>query len=279
MSKISDYQKALREKEKEEEDKDKSQTVGDFAVELAKKPSDLLKQLKKAGVQKTKATELLTWEEKSQLLKYLQGLNRKKVPRKKISIKLDPETMKLIRRVAGQENGAEFDALKYLLGAVVVGENIDPDFQKLINVIVAKSVLVGALPMQKLGRPKVEKLDAIGLQAASRYWEMIDSGVSYDEAVQKLSSEFHKSERHIMRLIAPHKKTVGETPEKRATHRSWNNMMREFYMSHPNFSNSFAEMFEPKIPVPDFTDDDCMEHLEEMILELATRAQPLTKKI
>jgi hypothetical protein len=279
MSKISDYQKALREKENEDKDKDKSQTVGDFAVELAKKPSDLLKQLKKAGVQKTKATELLTWEEKSQLLKYLQGLSRIKVPRKKISIKLDPETKKLIRRVAGQENGAEFDALKYLLSAVVVGENIDPDFQKLINVIVAKSVLVGALPMQKLGRPKVEKLDAIGLQAASRYWEMIDSGVSYDEAVQKLSSEFHKSERHIMRLIAPHKKTVGETPEKRVTHRSWNNMMREFYMSHPNSPNSFAKMFEPKIPVPDFTDDDCMEHLEEMILELATRAQPLTKMI
>ena len=276
MSKISDYQKALREKEKEDEDKGKSQTVGDFAVELAKKPSDLLKQLKKVGVQKTKASELLTWEEKSQFLKYLQGLNRIKVPRKKISIKLDPETKKLIRRVAGQENGAEFDALKYLLGAVVVGENIDPDFQKLINVIVAKSVLVGALPMQKLGRPKVEKLDAIGLQAASRYWEMIDSGVSYDEAVQKLSSEFHKSERHIMRLIAPHKKTVGETSEDRRENRERNYLLQPI---NPNLFNQYKKLFEPKIPVPNFTDDDYFEHLDELVEELASRVQPLTKKI
>jgi transketolase len=133
--------------------------------------------------------------------------------------------------------------------------------------------------MQKLGRPKVEKLDAIGLQAASRYWEMIDSGVSYEEAVQKLSSEFHKSERHIMRLIAPHKKTVGETPEKRAIHRNWNSMMYEIRTANPDSDNSFAKIFEPKIPTPEFTEDDCMEHLEEMILELATRAQPLTKKI
>ncbi len=56
-------------------------------------------------------------------------------------------------------------------------------------------------------------------------------------------------------------------------------MMCELYLSHPNSSNLFAKMFAPKIPMPDFTDDDCMEHLEEMILELATRAQPLTKKI
>ena len=275
MSKISDYQKALR-KKKEEDDK---QTVEELAVELMKKPGHLLKQLKEAGIQKSKASDVLTLRDKNQLLKHLQNLHRLKVPRKKITSQVAAETNKLIRRVAQEENGAEFEALNYFLGTVLVGEKIVPDFQKLINLIVAKSVLVGALPMQKLGRPKVEKLDAIGLQAASRYWEMIDSGVSYDEAVQKLSTEFHKSERHIMRLIAPHKKTVGETPEKRATHRSWNNIMREFYMSHPNFSNSFAKMFEPKIPVPDFTDDDCMEHLEEMILELATRAQSLTKKI
>jgi AraC-like DNA-binding protein len=253
MSKISDYQKALR-KKKEEDDK---QTVEELAVELMKKPGHLLKQLKEAGIQKSKASDVLTLRDKNQLLKHLQNLHRLKVPREKITSQVAAETNKLIRRVAQEENGAEFEALNYFLG----------------------TVLVGALPMQKLGRPKVEKLDAIGLQAASRYWEMIDSGVSYDEAVQKLSTEFHKSERHIMRLIAPHKKTVGETPEKRATHRSWNNIMREFYMSHPNFSNSFAKMFEPKIPVPDFTDDDCMEHLEEMILELATRAQSLTKKI
>jgi hypothetical protein len=275
MSKISDYQKALREKE-EEDDK---QTVGEFAVELMKKPAHLLKQLKEAGIQKSKASDVLTSKDKNQLLKHLQDLHRSEVPRKKITIQVDPETKKLIRRVAEQENGAEYDALNYFLGAVVVGEKIAPDFQKLINVIVAKSVLIGALPMQKLGRPKVEKLDSIGLEAAHRYWRLIDSGVAYDEAVQQVSSEFHKSDRHIMRLIAPHKKTVGETPEKRAANRSWNNMMYEMHMRNPNSFDTYKKIFEPKIPVPEFTDEDCMEHLEEMILELASRAQPLTKKI
>lgn len=56
MSKISDYQKALQEKEKE----DDKQTVGEFAVELMKKPAYLLKQLKEAGIQKSKASDVLT---------------------------------------------------------------------------------------------------------------------------------------------------------------------------------------------------------------------------
>jgi hypothetical protein len=275
MSKISDYQKALREKE-EEDDK---QTVGEFALELMQKPAHLLKQLKEVGVQKSKASDVLTSKDKNKLLKHLQNLHRSKVPRKKITIKVDPETNKLILRVAEQENGAEYDALNYFLGAVVVGEKIVPDFQKLINVIVAKSVLIGALPMQKLGRPKVEKLDSIGLEAAHRYWRLIDSGVAYEEAVQQVSSEFHKSDRHIMRLIAPHKKTVGETPEKRAANRSRNNMMYEMHMRNPNSFDRYKKIFEPKIPVPEFTDEDCVEHLEEIILELASRAQPLTKKI
>lgn len=277
MSKISDYRKALREKEKEDEEK--PQTVKDFASELAKKPAYLLKQLKEAGVQKSKTSDVLTLKDKDQLLKHLQNLNRSKVTRKKITINLDPETNKLIRRVAEQENGAEFDALNFFLCAVLVGEKIVPDFQKLINVIIAKSVLNRVLPKQKLGRPKVEKLDSIGLEAAHRYWSLIDSGVAYEEAVQQVSSEFFKSDRHIMRLIAPHKKIVGETPEKRAFKRSWNNMMYEIHMRNTDSNNSFAKIFEPKIPIPEFTEDDCMEHLEEMILELASRAQPLTKKI
>ena len=275
MSKISDYKKALLEKEKE----DDKQTVGEFAVELMKKPAHLLKQLKEAGIQKSKASDVLTSKDKNQLLKHLQDLHRSEVPRKKIIIQLDPETNKLIRRVAEKENGAEHDALNYFLGEIVAGRKIAPNFQKLINAIVAKSFLIGALPMQKLGRPKVEKLDSVGLQAASLYWGLIDSGASYDEAVQKLISKFHKSERQIMRLISPHKKSLGETPEKRATNRSWNNTMYEIRMRYPNSLDIYKKLFEPDIPVPEFTVDDCMEHLDEIVLEIASRAKPLTKKI
>jgi hypothetical protein len=272
MSKISDYQKALREKEKA----DDKQTVGEFAVELMKKPAHLLKQLKEAGIQKSKASDVLTLKDKNQLLKHLQNLHRSKIPRKKITIKVDPETNKLIRRVAQEENGAEFEALNYFLGAVLAGEKIVPDFQKLINLIVAKSVLIGALPMQKLGRPKVEKLDSIGLEAAYRYWNLIDSGVPYEEAVQQVSSEFHKSDRHIMRLIAPHKKTVGETSEDRMRNRDRSKFLQSI---NPNSFDQYKKIFEPKIPVPNFTDDDYFDHLDELVDELASRAQPLTKKI
>jgi hypothetical protein len=272
MSKISDYKKALREKE-EEDDK---QTVGEFALELMKKPAHLIKQLKEAGVQKSKVSDVLTSKDKNQLLKHLQNLHRSKAPRKKITIQVDPETNKLIRRVAQKENGVEREALYYFLDAVLVGEKIVPDFQKLINLIVAKSVLIGALPTQKLGRPKVEKMDSVGLEAAHRYWNLIDSGVPYEEAVQVLSSEFHKSDRHIMRLIAPHKKTVGETSKDRRKNRERNCVFQPINL---NSFNQYKELVDPNIPVPNFTDDDYFEHLDELVEELASRAQPLTKKI
>jgi hypothetical protein len=275
MSKISDYQKTLRKKEEE----DYKQTVEEFALELMQKPAHLLKWLKEAGVQKSKASDVLTSKDKNKLLKHLQNLHTSEVLCKKITIQVDPEVNKLIRRVAEQENGAEYDALNYFLGAVVVGEKIVPNFQKLINLIVAKSVLIGALSIQKLGRPKVEKLDSIGLEAAQRYWRLIDSGVAYQDAVQQVSIEFHKSDRHIMRLIAPHKKTVGETPELRTANRSWNNMMYGMHMRNPNSFDRYKKIFEPKIPVPEFTNEDFMEHLEKKILQLASHAQSLTKKI
>ena len=129
MSKISDYLNALREKKEGNE----KQTVGELAVELMKKPAHLLKQLREAGIQKSKASDVLTLKDKNQLLKHLQNLHLSKVPCKKITIQVDPATNKLIRRVAQEENGAEFEALNYFLGAVLVGEKIVPDFQKLIK--------------------------------------------------------------------------------------------------------------------------------------------------
>ena len=80
MSKISDYLNALREKK----EGDEKQTVGELAVELMKKPAHLLKQLKEAGVQKSKASDFLTSKDKGRLLKHLQDLHFPKVPRKKI---------------------------------------------------------------------------------------------------------------------------------------------------------------------------------------------------
>jgi hypothetical protein len=271
MSKIGDYQRALRLKEAASE----SQTVGEFAKELGKSTAVLLQQLKVASITK-QDSDSLTVGEKHQFLKH-QNLHKSQKS-KKITITIDPEWKRLIRSVAAQENGAEFASLEYLLGMVFNGESLEPEFQKLINLIVAKAVIYGALPLQKLGRPKREQLDSIGREAAERYWEMIDSGSSYESAVEAVSVEFHKSERHIMRLIAPHKKSIGETLEQRSINRSYWKIMRE-----RNTTSSYLELclsiLKPKIPAPDFTHEDYVDHLDELIQQLAEKAKPLTKKI
>lgn len=273
MSKISEYQKALRLKEAESE----SQTVSEFAAELGKSTAVLLEQLKAAGITKQGA-DLLTVGEKHELLKHLQNSQGSQKTRKKLTITIDPEWKKLIHGVAAQENGAEFASLEYLLCVVLSGKSVEPEFQQLINLIIAKAVIYGALPLQKLGRPKREELDSIGHEAAVRYWEMIDSGRSYELAVKAVSAEFHKSERHIMRLIAPHKKAIGETLEQRNIKRSYWQIMRELDPTNSSIDR-FLSFFEPKIPTPDFTNHDYVDHLDELIQQLADKAKPLTKKI
>lgn len=281
VSKISDYQEALRRKEGEIE----QQTVGEFAAELVKEPAILLEQLKDAGIPKLSASDTLTSTDKHALLKHLQTKHQPNDPQKiedaqKIVLaKIEPEWKKLVRSVKEQKNGAEFDALEYLLGAVLCGENLDPEFQKLINLLIAKSVVGGSLPLRKLGRPKRDDLDSIGLDAAMRYWEMIDSGSSYDAAVERLSVEFHKSERHMMRLIAEHKKRIGATVEERTKNRRYWEMMYRFRSENPNSLDHYLSLFQPKIPVPEFTVDDYIEHLDELIEQLTTSGKPLTKKI
>jgi hypothetical protein len=131
--------------------------------------------------------------------------------------------------------------------------------------------------MEKLGRPKRDELDSIGLSAAHQYWEMIDSGHSYQEAVEKLSEELHKSERHIMRLISKHKKSVGETLEIRCKNRQWHQLMREIY-SKPGAMEGFKSMYEPRVPMPNFNVDDYLEHLDEMTQKLVANSKPLTRK-
>ena len=272
MGKIFEYQQALLKIQD-------SQTVEVFATELGKGGVAFLKELQEAGIEKLKVTDALTQTDKEQFLKHLQKAHAAATPRKKISVFLDPEWNQLIRRVARQENGAEFDALTYLFDVVLIDEEIDPKFQKLINLIVAKCVLTGALPLKKIGRPKTDDPDSIGLKAAYQYWEMVDSGETYEEAVRKLSDHFHKSERHIMRLIAKHKKTVGETLEMRDIKRSYNDCMRQLYSKNPNTFDMYTKMIAPKIPLPDLSFDDYTEHLELLIQTLAASCKQLTKKI
>ena len=47
-----------------------------------------------------------------------------------------------------------------------------------------------------------------GELVAARYAEFMDSGLSYEHTVSKLALDFHKDERHIMRIVAANKQIV-----------------------------------------------------------------------
>lgn len=281
MSKISEYQAALRKMAEEQE----KQTVGDFARELRKTPEALLIQLSEAGVPKSGPADVLGTADKHKLLTWLQKQHGRKFPRKKIEITVDPEDRKLTRAVAEGANGAEFEVLELLMSSVLWGEKIPPRLQKIANIVVAKSILIGALPLRKLGRPKLEGLDKTGLRAAWLYFDLVDSGSKYEAAVAAVAKEICKSERHVMRLIAKHKGAIGETIDQRKANRdqpSWviKPMSSEVGKAATGSQyEHYLPMFGPKIPVPELTWDDYMAHLDELADALASKSKPLTKKI
>lgn len=281
MSKISEYQAALKKLADEEE----KRTVGDFARELRKTPEALLIQLSEAGVSKSGASDILGSADRHKLLTWLQKQHGRKYPRKKIEITVDPEDRKLTRAVAEGANGAEFEVLEMLTSSVLWGEKIPPRLQKIANIVVAKSILIGALPLRKLGRPKLEGLDKTGLKAARLYFDLVDSGSKYEAAVAAVDKETCKSERHVMRLIAKHKAAIGETPAERKAKRdisSWMIKPMGNKIGEDGTGSSyehFLSMYGPKIPLPELSWDDYMAHLDELADALAARSKPLTKKI
>lgn len=275
MSKITDYQELMRIKTAEAD----RQSVREFALELKKPTKLLLKQLQEAKVPKESASEILTHADKAVFLRYLQKQYTAPQRRKRITISIETQEQKLIQSIIKQENGAEWEALRYFAEAVIFGNPIEPTFKKMVNLIMAKTVLIGTLPSEKLGRPKREDLDSLGLEAAHRYWEMVDSGVGYEKAVEILSNDFHKSERHIMRLIAKHKHAIGETPEIRSKNREWHDIMHRMYQRSPSILDSYKALCEPIVPFPELSLDDYLEHLAEMARSLAADIKPLTKNI
>ena len=117
------------------------------------------------------------------------------------------------------ENGAEWDILERLVLVVLSGEKIDPVFQSVVNAIVAKAVISGKLPYRSRGRPADLLGGVSGWSVAERYLELRDSGLLYRDAVAGVAAEFHKDERHIMRLVKESRSGVefrmGGTAEER----------------------------------------------------------------
>lgn len=124
-----------------------------------------------------------------------------------------------LKAIANNENGADYGVLQVLAGLVLGGREIDPDFQKVANAIVVQSLLFDTLPPKRKGRPKNE--DGDGFSVALMYYDLLDSGVRYADAVAQVAGEFHKDERHIMRIVKENRHLIGNSKEERQKKRDW----------------------------------------------------------
>lgn len=144
--------------------------------------------------------------------------------RKKFTPKKDQEIALLA--LADGVNGADFYVLELFSALVSCGHEINPDFQRIANIIVAKSVLSGSLPSKNpRGRPKDED-NGISRSIAWDYYALLDSGLNSEDAANKLSMQYHKSPRHIMRFLKLGKHYLSNTKERRELDRQ--------YIPHPN---------------------------------------------
>lgn len=138
--------------------------------------------------------------------------------RKRISIVSIEE--KAFIALANDEDGGDYAALLALAQLVLGGKPIDPDFQKVVNAIVVQALLFDRLPPKKKGRPKnKEGIDGYGV--AARYFSLRDAGIGYADSVAHVAANFHKDERHIMRLVRENKDLIGRTKAERERRRAW----------------------------------------------------------
>jgi hypothetical protein len=270
MGKIAEYFERCRQ---DEEERKRNETVAKLAKELNKSVDFLISQLQAAGVKKVSETDQITETDKQALLQYLKKSHRVKGRQKKISLAhtWESEEQRLVKAVAAQKNGAERECLEHLASHAFWGNTIDPNFQAVVNLILAKAIFYEALPLKKLGRPKSQETENLGRQVAQEYWDMLDSGTGYSEAVQHLANKVHKDERQIMRYVEKHKNMVGLTVKLREQNREWAVLMRNMIAPIKSAEiDSCTSMYLPvSKPLPELEPDDYIEYFDEQIAKLA----------
>lgn len=265
MSKITDILERFR----VEQEAGSRQTVTQFAEGMDKAVDLILEQFAEAGVKFSGAEDLVLEEHKEKLLSWLRC---KHFGRSEEGIKVQDEYSSLPffqdwMDVAACENGAEWDCLSRFFGAVVLGHEINPYQQRLINLIVAKSFLQGGLPLKRVGRPKESRTDELAMRVAEEYWAMIDGGLSAVEVVNHLSSKFHKTERQIFRYIEVKRHFFGATREERDQKRLLFQMVHRVVKAHPGH---FADLYKPQTPdLSSLKAEDYLDHLDELIAKEA----------
>ena len=266
MSKIADY---IEQQERARE----TQTVADFAMNLRRSPDAILRLLQKAGVQKNAPTDRISEADKKTLLHFLKSqysnpndTSREKIVIEKMSTPCESETDLLLKAVVEEKNGAEWGVLTHFAGLVIAENEIDPNLQAAVNLLVAQIVLCETLPLKKLGRPKSQEVEEVGLEIAQTYWDLRDQGESYSNAVSQLAGQFHKDERHIMRMVRAHKVRVGEDLQKREANRRSNEITRNLTMAIQSteviddYLKSFYRSW------PQFTFEEYIEFLDERLI-------------
>lgn len=119
---------------------------------------------------------------------------------------------------------AELHVLEGFAHVVLLEKKISPVLQAVVNAIVAKVVISGKLPQKKRGRPVNIFEGVTSWEVAERYLELYDSGLGYADVVEKMTIEFHKEERQIMRLVqecrAAVENRMGDTADERERFRN-----------------------------------------------------------
>lgn len=275
MSKISAYIHSVQQHFKETSEK--TQTVAEFADELRKPVDILIEQLQSAGLSKNK-NDIMLESDKQALLKYLQKSHgSEKSERKKITLTRGPsEAVKMWKAVAENQNGSAWEVLEHFTSEIIWGQPIDPDLQRLVNLIIAKSFLEGALPNMRRGRPKSDDVEEMGRAVAQKYWDLRDGGESYADAVEIISAQIYKDERHIMRMVEANTSSVGHTREERERKRKWRTFMREMRTDENPYVSIYEKFINPDLPPEltniEFDTADYIDHLDEVIkMELNTK--------
>lgn len=261
MSKLTEILDSFR----LEQDAKSRRTVTQFAEELGKDVGIVLEQFSEAGIVFSGPDDEVLSTHRQKLLDWLKVKHRSR-SKKKIEIRRNLDFSPYgcaWRAVAGGENGAEWDCLNEFAGAVILGADIHPHQQRLINLIVAKAVIQGALPLKRVGRPKESRTDDLAMAVSTEYWELLDSGRTSVEAVECLAAKFHKTERQIFRYIEANKPSFGDTKEARDQKRELFKLMASF---GDLGSDPLASMSAMSLPdLSSLTGEDYLDHLDEVI--------------
>lgn len=122
--------------------------------------------------------------------------------------------------------GCEWQLLKRVAEATVLGHDVDPSVQKIANSLIAVAIFEEKLPERLAGRP-VGSIDHLKhVERAYRYYEALDSGKS--DAVHKLANELCVGVRQLQREAQNYRWDIGgRDPDSRAQFRLWRSTLSD----------------------------------------------------